>query len=379
MADAGEAELWERLERLERRHGAYGLETAAFRHELAGELHGAGRLQEAEQQYRRTYEGFARNFGQRHLVTLTCLNNLALVLRDQGRLDEAVRLLGAVYQARAELVGPENPLTLNAANNLLITLVRQGRLEEAAEQYPALISACESAFGADDPNVAAIRDDHVDALRRLGRHREAAGLRGTDPVLPIAKVLLSCARQLRYTGMIPVAMSATRYGAELTLGTHHRARVDLATGRRLVDAEWGVGCDIVGSSDTEAPYDPATDGREIADPVADATGALAEHFADAERALGEGRLRVRVFAHHPHWPRLSAPPVLTVDRRLMSRRDRTRHDRLVLAIPGVTVLESRGGPLQGPGFTVRLPGAPEVTVSSIEGIDSRPAPTRAEA
>ncbi|MFF0448506.1 tetratricopeptide repeat protein [Streptomyces sp. NPDC004609] len=379
MADAGEAELWERLEGLERRHGAHGLETAAFRHELAGELHAAGRLREAEEQYRRTYEGFARSVGQRHLFTLTCLNNLALVLRDRGRLDESVDLLGAVYQARAQTVGPENPLTLNAANNLVVTLVLQGRLEEAAEQYPALVGACENAFGADHPDVAAIRDDHADVLRRLGRHREAAGLRGTDPVLPIAKVLLSCARQLRYTGMIPVAMSATRYGAELTLGTHHKARVDLGTGRRLLDPEWAVGCDIVGPADVEEPYDPATDGREIADPVADATGALAEHFADAERALGEGRLRVRVFAHHPHRPRLSAPPVLTVDRRLMSRRDQTRHDRLVLAIPGVTVLERRGGLLQGPGFTVRLPGAPDVTVSSIEGIDSRPAPTRTEA
>src|SRR4051812_37904118 len=104
---------------------------------------------------------------------------------------------------------------------------------------------------------------------------------------------------------------------------------------------------------------------------------------------GAGRLRVRVFAHHPHWPRLSLPPSLTVDRRLMSARDQARHDRLMESVPGVTAVPPATGGTGGPGrragifrsgggFSVRLPGAPQVTVSTVIGLDRRPAPSRFE-
>src|SRR5262249_37812812 len=155
-------------------------------------------------------------------------------------------------------------------------------------------------------------------LRRLGRHEDVARLLGEPAVRPVGRVLLGCARLLRYTGLFPVEMTANRYGADLTLSLHGGARTDLAEGRELRDHDLGIRCAVVAPQDLPEPYSPGEDLRETADEVADAVGALGEHLIEAERELGEGRLRVRVFVHHASWPRLSAPPSLTIDRRLMS-------------------------------------------------------------
>jgi hypothetical protein len=377
------AELAERVEWLEARQGPLSLETTAARHDLAGALHTAGRLAEAKDQYTRAYQGFARTCGRTHLFTLTCMNNLALVLRDRREWQPALELLATVHQARAALLGPAHPLSLNAANNFLVVQVQQGDLEAAARAYPALISGCEEAFGPEDGTTYAIRLDYANLLRRLGRHREAADLLGESAVRPVAEVLLGCARLLRYTGLFPVAMTASRYGAELTLSTHRGARTEHGPGEQLRDDELGILCEVVGPSDLQAPYSPELDLLAPVDQVADAIGTLAEHLAKAERELGEQRLRVRVFVHHTRWPRLSSPPVLTVDRRLMPARDQGRHDRLMQATEHRPVEHpptARRGLRRAPvGFSVLLPSAPDVIVSTAVGLDSRPAPSAFEA
>ncbi|MFJ8086509.1 tetratricopeptide repeat protein [Streptomyces sp. NPDC096205] len=377
------AELAEQVEWLEARQGPLSLETTAARHELAGALHAAGRLAEAEEQYTRAYQGFARVSGPTHLFTLTCMNNLALVLRDRRKWQPALELLATVHQARASLLGPAHPLTLNAANNFLIIQVKQGDLETAARDYPTLIRGCEEAFGPEDGTTHAIRLNYAHLLRRLGRHREAVELLGEWAERPVAEVLLGCARTLRYTGLFPVAMTASRYGAELTLSTHAAARTAHGPGEQLRDDELDIVCEVVGPDELEVPYSPDLDLLAPADQVADAIGALAEHLAQAERELGEQRLRVRVFVHHTHWPRLSSPPVLTVDRRLMSARDQARHDRLMQATDHrpveVPQTGRRGFRRAAGGFSVLLPAAPDVIVSTVVGLDSRPAPSPYEA
>ncbi|MDG9702937.1 tetratricopeptide repeat protein [Streptomyces sp. DH37] len=378
-------DLWERVGRLEAQHGALALQTAVARHDLAGALHHAGRLTEAEEQYHLAFEGLARRYGGTHPFSLVCLNNLALVLRDQGRWDEALGLLGTVRNGRTALFGPAHPLTLNAANNALVVLVRRGDLAAAAREYPGLLAACEETFGPDDAGTRAVRRDYAHVLDRIGRQREAARLMDTATGRSVSAVLLGCARLLRYTGLFPVAMTASRYGADLTLGAHRGGRTDLADGNELNDDDLGIGCRVVGPRNRQAPYDPGLDLRETSDRVADAVGALGEHLREAEHALGQGRLRVRVFVHHEHWPRLSDPPSLTVDRRRMSARDRARHDRL-LRSTAHTPVSVRGAP--GPrrrltgrrdGFSVVFAQAPHVIVSTVIGLDRRPAPSPFEA
>ncbi|MFE1442611.1 tetratricopeptide repeat protein [Streptomyces sp. NPDC058739] len=370
-----------RVARLETHKGPLALETTAARHDLAGALHRAGRLAEAEAQYRRACEGFAHSRGPTHLFTLTCMNNLALVLRDRRDWQSALDLLAAVHRQRAATLGPEHPLTLNAANNFLGVQILQGDLAAAVREYPALLAACEATFGPDAPDTHAVRTDYAHVLRRLGREREALEQVDAD-VHPVAEVLLGCARLLRYTGLFPVALTASRHGARLELGTHGTARTEHLPGETLHDEDLDIACHVVGPDDLEAPYDEDLDLLAPADQVADAVGALAEHLARADRELGGQRLRVRVFVHHEQWPLLSAPPSLTVDRRLMPRRDQVRHDRLMSATAHLPVPHPRAprrGLRHAPGFSVRLAGGPQVTVSTAIGLEGRPAPSPFEA
>ncbi|MET9734393.1 tetratricopeptide repeat protein [Streptomyces sp. NPDC006458] len=381
MPEQSLQDLLARVERLEAGKGPLALETTAARHDLAGALHRAGRLAEAEAQYRRAYEGFAHSRGRTHLFTLTCMNNLALVLRDRRDWQPALGLLATVVQERANLLGPQHPLTLNAANNFLTVQVLQGDLESAVSEYPALLAACEATFGPDDPGTHAVRAGYANVLRRLGRDREALEQAGAD-VRPVAEVLLGCARLLRYTGLFPVALTASRYGAEMALGTHREARTEHRPGEVLRDDDLDIACHVLGPHDLKMPYDENQDLLTPADQVADAVGALAEHLARADRELGEQRLRVRVFVHHEHWPLLSAPPSLTVDRRLMSTRDQARHDRLMSATAHQSVPHPRAhrrGFRRTPGFSVRLADGPQVTVSTAIGLESKPAPSPFEA
>ncbi|MBM7093695.1 tetratricopeptide repeat protein [Streptomyces sp. NPDC056956] len=385
MSEGSVTQLRERVGYLEKRHGALALETTTARHDLAGALHREGRLREAEEQYELAFQGLSRRFGSTHLFTLVCLNNLALVLRDLRRWDDALGLLGTVHTHRTQLLGPAHPLTLNAANNALTVMVRKGDPAAAAREYPVLLAGCEQTFGPDHDATRAVRRDYAHVLDLLGRRPEAVRLMRGVPGLPVPAVLLGCARTLRYTGLFPVAMTASRYGADLTLGTHSGDRTGLADGQEVHDEDLGIRGRVVGPGNREAPYQEGLDLSETCDRVADAVGALAEHLAEVEHALGEGRLRVRVHVHHEHWPRLSDPPSLAVDRRLMPARDRARHDRLLRATPHTpVVLSDVPGPprrLSGrrDGFTVMFPGAPHVIVSTFHGLDRRPAPSPLEA
>ncbi|MER6036578.1 tetratricopeptide repeat protein [Streptomyces sp. NPDC001835] len=382
MANRSVAELREYVAALEASQGPRALETTTARHDLAGALHESGELLEAVEQYALAWDCFARRFGPSHLITLTCLNNFALVMRDLCRWDEALNLFDQVHAERAAQFGPAHPLTLNAANNFLSVLVRKGDLAAAADEYPAFVEACEYTFGPEDDTALSIRRDYADVLRRLGRHDEVVRVLGASAMWPVGRVLIGCARLLRYTALFPVAMTASRYGAEMTLSLHGTARTDLGAGRELRDDDLGIRCAVVAPRDLLEPYDPAEDLRTAADQVADALGALGEHLSEADRELGEGRLRVRVLVHHSRWPRLSLPPSLTVDRRLMSARDRARHDRVMRSTPHHPAPEPAGrrGRLGSRGgFSVRLTSAPHVTVSTSIGLDAVPPPSPAQA
>jgi hypothetical protein len=385
LTERSTAELAARLGRLERHKGELAADTTACRHGLAGALHGVGRLGEAEEQYRLAHRGFVQNFGEQHLLTLSCRANLALVVRDRGRPREALALLEGVHRARTALLGPAHPLTLNAANNLVTTLADAGEAERAAALYPALTTACERGFGPGSAETEGVRASHAALLRRLGRYEEAAALMGTAALHPLPEVLLGCARLLRSTGLVPVALTASRRGAELTLGDHARARQDLARGLGPGDHAHAVVSRVVAPWDLPVPYAPSFDGREVADRVADGCGALAEHLAEAAEAVGAERLRLRVVLHHQHRPKLSAHPVLALDRRAMARADRARHERLLgrhprlrrlTGVPGAPppVPWWRADRWWGGGLTVVLPGAPAVAVSTVLGVRGRPAP-----
>lgn len=369
MADSEEADLRNWLRQLEERRGALHIETTAVRNDLAQYLHNAGRLAESEAQYTTTCEGLARHFGSAHLFTLTCLNNLAIVLRDRGRTQEALNILTTVHQSREQQLGPVHPLTLNAAMSVLDLLVDSAEFETGLARFRELLATCEAHLGPQAEHTVVVRDRLAAALRRAGRHEEAARLVGPPEVRAVGRVLLGCARELRYAGLCPVSMVASRYGAELVLGFHDRARARLVPGEQVHDAESGVQVRVVSPDSLARPYGPDSDWMPVADRLADAVGALAEHFLAAGQRLGHDRLRVQVRLCHQYWPLISTAPALAVDRRAMSHGARAQHDQLVRTdFPGMDMGRT--------GFTGYL--AEGILVSSIHGVEGTARPSQYE-
>lgn len=371
--DTDEARLRERVDGLARRFGPLHIETTAVRNDLAQHLHDLGRMAEAEEQYRLACDGLARHFGSSHMFTLSCMNNLAIVLRDRGRAREALDVLGVVHQERLRQAGPAHPLTVNTAMSLLDILVDVGDVDTGLARFRELHALCAAEWGPDHETTVAVRFRLAEVLRRAGQHGEAARLVGAPEARPVGQVLLGCARELRYAGMCPVALTASRYGAEVTLGVHDRVRALLAPGEQGYDAESGVRLRVVSPESLTRPYRLDVDWLAIADRVADAVGALAEHFLVAEQNLGGDALRVRVRLHHQAWPEVSMAPTLTLDRRVMSRRARAAHDRLLrndfAAMSEVTE----------PGFTGYVPEGSDILVSTEHGVAGTPEPGEYEA
>jgi hypothetical protein len=216
----------------------------------------------------------------------------------------------------------------------------------------------------------------AEVLRRAGQHGEAARLVGAPEARPVGQVLLGCARELRYAGMCPVALTASRYGADVMLGVHDRMRARLAPGQQAYDAESGVRMRVVSPESLARPYRLDVDWLPIVDRVADAVGALAEHFLVAGQTLGGDALRVRVRLHHQAWPEVSTAPTLTVDRRVMSRRARAAHDRLLRNdFPAMSVVTGLGRT----GFTGYVVEGSDILMSTEHGVEGTPKPGRYEA
>jgi hypothetical protein len=271
-------------------------------------------------------------------------------------------------------------LTINARNNWIGLEVDLGAYDGAVTDYQVLLADCEEVFGPQDGNTEAIRGNLLALLWRLGRSAEAGRLvAAVDGPLPVAQVLRSCARVMRYMGMCPVSLTASRYGAGMAVGTHRGARVGSPEGERFHDTEWRVYGRVVGPGNPERPYRAETDWSQEADAVAEALGVVAGQLLTAEARLGE-LLRVRVTLDHGTPGPLNGRPGIGIDRRRMPHRGRLQHDRLAKEAWGERVnLAGSGGRLSRAGFTTVVPGVAPLVISTEFGVQGRPAPGEFEA
>ncbi len=112
-------------------------------------LHQAGKLDEAEEQYKKLLISLPAN-----TVLLTNLGTIAL---QKGNLEDAVRIIGQSLQ-----ISPNQP---NALNNLGIALQALDRLDEAVANYDRAIVL--------DPNYVDAHFNRGNALKALNRPSEA--------------------------------------------------------------------------------------------------------------------------------------------------------------------------------------------------------------
>ncbi|KAF3031307.1 hypothetical protein E8E12_000040, partial [Didymella heteroderae] len=92
-----------------------------------------GRLDEAEEMYKRALKGKEAALGPHHTSTLDTVNNLGALYADQGKLDEAEEMYKRALKGREAALGPDHTSTLRTVNNLGALYADQGKLDEAEE------------------------------------------------------------------------------------------------------------------------------------------------------------------------------------------------------------------------------------------------------
>ena len=79
--------------------------------------------------------GMQQTLGSKHPHTLTAMSNLAGALKVQGKLDEATELSRLSWEGEKENTGGMHPSTLTAMGNFAQMLHAQGKLHEAEKMY----------------------------------------------------------------------------------------------------------------------------------------------------------------------------------------------------------------------------------------------------
>jgi tetratricopeptide (TPR) repeat protein len=108
-----------------------------------------GKLDEAEEMYRRALAGFEKALGRDHTSTLSTVNNLGLLYVHQGKLDKAEEMYQRALAGKKKALGRDHMSTLNTVNNLGLLYGRQGKLDKAEEMYLRALAGFEKALGRD--------------------------------------------------------------------------------------------------------------------------------------------------------------------------------------------------------------------------------------
>lgn len=170
-------EVWRRcLAITEAELGPNDGEVSAILHQLGVCLRFAGRLDEAEELFRRCLAIDEGNFGEERKPVANTLYQLAGCVREAGRLGEAQELWRR-YLAIVEVeLGPEHMNVADALHELGTCARDTGRLEEAEEVLKRCLAIKETELGLEDVRVAYTLHDLGMCIRFAQRPAEAEEL-----------------------------------------------------------------------------------------------------------------------------------------------------------------------------------------------------------
>ena len=124
----------------------------------------------------------ARHLGDKRRITIYLLGNLGDVYRRQGRLDEAEQLCRRSWEASREVLGEMDRRTLRSLNCLLTALTAHGKVDEALPYVAELIR--HRRRDSEQPDASATDlNDYAWPLLTC----EPEDLRAPQAALPIAK------------------------------------------------------------------------------------------------------------------------------------------------------------------------------------------------
>jgi tetratricopeptide (TPR) repeat protein len=174
---ADELQWVKRAEGPIRRAGGDEILEARRLEALGNAQYHAGRLAEAESDFRSALPVFERHHHPRYFAALI---NLGATLRGAKRYDESVTVLRRALDYTEKEVGPDHPLTASALENLATTLVEQGGFSNPAANQAVLplfqreVAMFERIHGSEHPQLANALYNLGGTFYNLGRYREAA-------------------------------------------------------------------------------------------------------------------------------------------------------------------------------------------------------------
>jgi tetratricopeptide (TPR) repeat protein len=146
------------------------------RFDHARALHEAGRLAEAEAEYRAVLSARVRRDAPSHPETLAAWQQLAVLISGDGRADEAAEIAATTTEAYAREYGLNHPETLQSRVSLALVRFTQGRFADAAVLHTSVLLERERSLGRDAAATVRSRRLLAGTLARMGRAAEAEDL-----------------------------------------------------------------------------------------------------------------------------------------------------------------------------------------------------------
>lgn len=146
------------------------------RFERARALHEAGRLREAEAEYRAVLSARVKREEPCHPETLAAWQQLALLISVDGRADEAAGIAATTTESYAREYGLNHPETLQSRVSLAIVRFTQGQFADAAALHTSVLLERERSLGKDARATVDSRRYLAGTLARVGRAAEAEDL-----------------------------------------------------------------------------------------------------------------------------------------------------------------------------------------------------------
>ena len=146
------------------------------RFEHARALHEAGRVREAEAEYRAVLSARMKGGEPCHPETLAAWQQLALLISVDGRADEAADIAAAATESYAREYGLNHPETLQSRVSLALVRFTQGRYADAAALHTSVLLERERSLGREAPATVESRRLLAGTLARIGRAAEAEDL-----------------------------------------------------------------------------------------------------------------------------------------------------------------------------------------------------------
>jgi tetratricopeptide (TPR) repeat protein len=132
-----------------------------------------GKLQEAEDMFRKALRGYDENHGPDYTWTLHTFSNLGSLYLDQGKLQEAEDMFQRALRGYDKSLGPDHMVTLNAINNLGKLYLNQGKLQEAEDMFQQALQGVERAYEPDHELRLHIFNSLGNLCNKQGKLQEA--------------------------------------------------------------------------------------------------------------------------------------------------------------------------------------------------------------